>query len=101
MVPPAKNPTRRTIADWRAEAPSRCIELIDGEFVEKASPDAPHSNAQAGVTTILRGPFHRKRGGAGPGGWWIVTEVDVLLGGDVVRPDVAGWSRARAPVLPT
>jgi Uma2 family endonuclease len=50
----------------------------------------------------LRSPFQRKPGGGGPGGWWIATEVEVLLQGDeVVRPDVLGWRRETCPERPT
>ncbi len=101
MPPPAQHRRRFTVAQWQAQLEERRFELIDGELVEKAAPDAPHGNAQAGVTSLLRGPFHRKPGGAGPGGWWILTEVDVQVGDDVVRPDVAGWRRERVPALPT
>lgn len=101
MGPTSPSRTRRTLADWLAESPERRLELIDGELVEKAQPDAPHGNAQAGVTSTVRGPFHRAGGKGGPGGWWILTEVDVLLGEDVLRPDVAGWRRARLPQLPS
>jgi Uma2 family endonuclease len=50
----------------------------------------------------LRSPFQRKPGGGGPGGWWIATEVEVLLQSDeVVRPDVLGWRRESCPERPT
>jgi Uma2 family endonuclease len=71
-------------------------ELIDGRIVYKASPRGPHSRAQARVAgRVLR--FDRDD----EDGWWILTEPDVLLRTDrVARPDVAGWRRARMPVVP-
>jgi Uma2 family endonuclease len=46
----------------------------------------------------LGGPFDRRGGGAGgPGGWWLATEVDIVLDGRGYRPDVAGWRRERMP----
>lgn len=90
-----------TIQEWLNQPPERRLELIDGEFIEKAAPDLSHGNAQAGLTTTLRPVFNRKPGGAGPGagGWWILTEVDIQLGNDGFRPDVAGWRRERMPTL--
>jgi Uma2 family endonuclease len=43
-------------------------------------------------------PFQHQHGRGGPGGWWILPEVDVRLAPhDVVRPDLAGWRRERLP----
>lgn len=50
----------------------------------------------------VRPAYQRKTGRGGPGGWWIPTEVEVLLNGrDVVRPDVLGWRREHCPERPT
>jgi Uma2 family endonuclease len=90
----------KTLTDWLKEAEARHLELINGELVEKAAPDAPHANAQSGANFSLRGPFHRGSGIGGPGGWWILTEADVQLSLDVFRPDIAGWRRETCPELP-
>jgi Uma2 family endonuclease len=80
----------------------RYHELIGGELIEKAAPSGEHANAQAGLIGALRAPFHRKPGQGGPGGWWILTEVEVLVvSGDVVRPDLAGWRRETCSDRPT
>ncbi len=43
-------------------------------------------------------PFDDDDGRGGPGGWWILCEVDVQLDvHQIVRPDVAGWRRERLP----
>ena len=42
-----------------------------------------------------------QRGRGGPGGWWIVYEPELHLGGDIVVPDLAGWRRSRMPEAPT
>lgn len=91
-----------TIEEWLAQPSERRLELIDGEFIEKALPDLPHGLSQGAVLATLRPVFHRKPGGSGPspGGWWIVPEVDLQLGANGYRPDVAGWRRERAPTLP-
>jgi Uma2 family endonuclease len=36
-------------------------------------------------------------GEGGPGGWWIASEPEVHLGGDIFVPDVGGWRRDRVP----
>jgi Uma2 family endonuclease len=74
---------------------------VGGVLVEKAAPSGEHGDAQAGIVGAIRGPFQRRPGGGGPGGWYIATEVEVLLEtGDIVRPDVLGWRRERCPERP-
>lgn len=71
-------------------------EIIHGAIVHKAEPTAEHGDAQLGLGTAIRGRFHGPPGGGprGPGGWWIVSEVDVELEGhEVYRPDLVGWRR--------
>ncbi len=47
---------------------------------------------------FIGGPYDDDDGRGGPGGWWILLEVDVRLSPhDVVRPDLAGWRRERLP----
>lgn len=80
----------------------RFHELVAGELIRKAAPTGEHGDAQAGVVGAVRPAFHRKSGGGGPGGWWIATEVEILLNRqEVVRPDVLGWRRDRCPERPT
>lgn len=91
----------KTIDDWRALPADARFELIDGELVEKALPTFDHGRAQGGTIATIRPPFDRRPGGPhGPGGWWIASEVDILLDGRVFRPDVLGWRRVRVPVTP-
>lgn len=91
----------KTVADWLAQPEDGRFELIDGALIEKAAPTFAHGMAQRGTAGALGGPFHRRPGGpGGPGGWWIGTEIDVLLDGQGYRPDVAGWRRERLPEPP-
>ena len=91
----------KTIADWLAQPEGARLELIDGEFIEKAAPTIQHGRSQSAVAVHLAGPFDRKPGGVGgPGGWWLASEVDVAMEGRGYRPDHAGWRRERMPVLP-
>jgi len=81
---------------WALPEGERFHELVAGELIQKAAPSGEHGDAQAGIVGAVRPPFQRKPGGGGPGGWWIATEVEVLLNtGEVVRPDVLGWRRER------
>lgn len=94
---------RATLDDfWAIPEGERFHELIGGELTQKAAPSGEHGDAQAGVVGALRPSFQRKPGGGGPGGWWIATEVEVLLeASEVVRPDVVGWRRDHCPERPT
>jgi len=101
MSKPASGPSA-TVADWLAQPEEARTELIDGELVEKALPTFPHGRAQGRTVGTLGSAFDRKSGGSGgPGGWWLATEVDILLDGRGYRPDIAGWRRDRLPPPPT
>ncbi len=105
-TPPMTEPARvrATTADFLAAVASgRVVELIDGEIVERASPRPEHGAAQAKLAEHT-GPFHRQAGGPrGPGGWWIMTEVEVSYPqtGEVFRHDAVGFRRDRHPNRPT
>jgi Uma2 family endonuclease len=87
---------------WAIPEHERFHELIGGEIVPKAAPSGEHGSAQVGVVIAIGTPFHRAPGRGGPGGWWIATEVEILLDtGEIVRPDVIGWRRERCPERPT
>jgi Uma2 family endonuclease len=79
----------------------RFHEVIDGEIVRKAMPSGPHGRSQLALGGRIRNSYDRRPGGRLPGGWWIVTEVEIQLDThDVYRPDVTGWLRERLPELP-
>jgi Uma2 family endonuclease len=90
----------RTLEDWLALPAGHRLELVDGSFVEKASPSTEHGVTQTRVSIQVGGPFMRRPGGRFPGGWWIASEVDVLLGSQLFRPDLVGWRRERVPGVP-
>ena len=51
MTVPVRPPTppAKTIADWMALPEDARIELIDGEFIEKAAPDFDHGRSQGAI----------------------------------------------------
>jgi Uma2 family endonuclease len=78
-------------------------ELIDGDLHLSPRPSVLHAR----VTTVLSGDLHGPfgRGTGGPGGWILLIEPELRLGGssggaDVIVPDLAGWRRERMPELP-
>jgi len=77
-------------------------EVIHGILVRKADPSAEHGDAQLALGSTIRTSFHRSTGGpGGPGGWWILSEVDVeLQTHEIYRPDLVGWRRTRLPDRP-
>jgi hypothetical protein len=48
-------------------------------------PASRHALAAAALGMDLGSPFQRSRGG--PGGWWILSEPELHLGGDVLVPE--------------
>ena len=90
-----------TLADWFSQPPGHRFELVDGNLVQKASPSSEHGVTQTRVGIQVGGRFMRRPGGRAPGGWWIASEVDVLLGADLFRPDLVGWRRERVASVPT
>lgn len=73
-------------------------EVIAGVVVTAPAPLPRHSRAQGALRRFVGGPFDDDDGRGGPGGWWILLEVDVrLTPHDIVRPDLAGWRRDRLP----
>lgn len=73
-------------------------EVIAGQVHTVPSPLPKHSRALRALGSYIGRPFDDDDGRGGPGGWWILVEIDVRLGEhDVVRPDVAGWRRERLP----
>lgn len=99
-LPPSRQQPK-TIADWLALPEGHRFELIDGELIEKAGPAFEHGLAQRNVSGAIGERYNRPPGGPrGPGGWWIVTEVDIALGSGIFRPDIAGWRRERLRDVP-
>jgi Uma2 family endonuclease len=73
-------------------------EIVQGELFVSPRPAIRHALASSVLGGALGGPFHRGQGG--PGGWWILDEVELHFGQDVLVPDLSGWRRARLASLP-
>lgn len=89
---------RATYEDLLALPEGVHAEIIDGEIRVFPSPLPEHSFAQNVLGSSVGVPFQASDGGRGPGGWWILPEVDVRFESrDTIRPDLAGWRRERLP----
>jgi Uma2 family endonuclease len=87
-----------TYGDLLALGEEARAEIVSGQIVTAPAPLPRHSNAQGSLRRFVGGPFHDDDGRGGPGGWWIFVEVDIRFSPhDIVRPDIAGWRRARLP----
>jgi Uma2 family endonuclease len=73
-------------------------EIIDGDLIASQRPAPRHSIASSHLGAEITGPYDRGRGG--PGGWLILDEPELHLGGHVLVPDLAGWRRERMPTAP-
>ena len=94
MASPAQKPA--TYADLVGLPEQTRAEILAGEIAVSPAPLPRHSKAQGAIRRFLGGPSDDDDGHGGPGGWWIFVEVDIELSAqDIVRPDVAGWRRAR------
>lgn len=75
-------------------------ELIEGTIYPKEAATGEHGLAQGALAGWLA-PFRRRPRAQGPGGWWIVTEVEVYFDAtNTFKPDVTGWRRERLPEPP-
>jgi Uma2 family endonuclease len=74
------------------------MEVLAGELVERMAPLPEHGRAQRTLGRLIGGPYDDDDGKGGPGGWWVLMEIDVELGPhDIVRPDLVGYRRERLP----
>lgn len=96
LAVPMQAPTLATYEDLLALPEGARGEIVAGELQLSPSPRPRHSRTQRALSGFIGQPFDDDDGRGGPGGWWILTEVDVRLSPhDIVRPDLAGWRRDR------
>ncbi len=97
----ATSPARSTRADYDAQPADARVELIRGVLVPQEANSPQHGQAIGALNGSLFDRFHREPGGRQPGGWWLVTDVAVVLDEEIFRPDLCGWRRERVPDFPT
>ena len=99
QTPNAPKRQRRATYQDVLDAPEHMVaEVIDGKLYTHPRSASPHGVACSSLADELISPFQKSRGG--PGGWWIVFEQELLLGDDILVPDLSGWRRERMPVPP-
>jgi Uma2 family endonuclease len=82
-----------------AAPPTQMAEIVNGTVRVQPRPASPHARAASRLGARL-GPFDPGDGGDGPGGWAILDEPELRIGGHIVVPDLAGWRRERMPEIP-
>ena len=87
-----------TYADLDALQEGTKAQLVNGVLVVRQRPSMSHQEVAKRARRGARPPFHRGRGG--PGGWLILVEPEVRIGGDVLAPDLGGWRRERLSAVP-
>ena len=92
-------PRRASYEDLESVPPHRVGEIVGGELYVSPRPAVPHARVTARLLQDI-GPFDDAPGGEKPGGWVILNEPELHLGGDALVPDLAGWRRERLPELP-
>lgn len=94
-------PPRREASyeDLESLPPHVVGEIVGGELYVSPRPRTLHARAAGRLFRAL-GPFDEAPGGEGPGGWVLLPEPELHLGGEVLVPNLAGWRRERLPELP-
>ena len=96
MTSPA--PKRAAYADLLALPEGVRAELLSGSIVTEPAPLPEHAHVQRRLGVEVGSPYQDEHGRGGPGGWWILLEIDVEIApGEIVHPDVSGWRRERLP----
>lgn len=97
MSDPARR--RATYQDVMDAPPNMRAEILLGELHLTPRPQFDHASVSSAAGADLHVTFGR-RGGSAPGGWVILDEPELHLGGSdpqatVAVPDLAGWRRER------
>jgi Uma2 family endonuclease len=93
MLERMNEPARRlaTYEDVLAAPEHQVAEILAGELHLHPRPAGPHALVASVLGEELGPPFRRGKGG--PGGWIILDEPELHLGGDILVPDLGGWRR--------
>ncbi|MEW6262445.1 MAG: Uma2 family endonuclease [Thermodesulfobacteriota bacterium] len=74
-------------------------EIIEGELHAFPRPHARHGRMATRLGIRIGAPYDFGDSG-GPGGWIILVETEVMLGENLLVPDLAGWRQERLPEPP-
>jgi Uma2 family endonuclease len=103
MALSAQTPALRpaTLKDFLAiPAYDRFHEILEGELVRKTVPSGHHGLVQGRLRALLGG-YDDGSPRRQPGGWWLITEAEIMLPWEQpVRPDLTGWRCERMPEVP-
>jgi Uma2 family endonuclease len=94
-------PPRReaTYEDLEEVPPNFVGEIVEGELYMSPRPRPAHARAAFRLSGALS-RYDRDPQGQDPGGWVLLFEPELHLGGEALVPDLAGWRRERMPELP-
>ena len=87
----ARMPRNASYQDVLDAPPHMVAEVVAGTLHVHPRPAKPHAWASSVMGIEIGAPFGRGRGG--PGGWLIIDEPELHVGGDIVVPEIAGWRR--------
>lgn len=71
-------------------------EIIEGDLYAHPSPARKAIYAASALGVRVSAPCQFGDGG-GPGGWIILYEPEIGIGGGILVPDLAGWRQERYP----
>ncbi len=92
------SPALQRVEAWLLLSQRDRVELLAGRVVYKSMPSIEHGAAGFAIAEQLGrflGPRVAERGG-----WWLSQEVDMLLAGQGLRPDLVGWRVDKHPRPP-
>ena len=89
---------RKRLEAWLSLPDGDRAELIEGRIVYKAMTSIAHGGAILGIAAQLGGL--QGASDEGGGGWWLSQDVDMVLSGQGVRPDLVGWRIDKNPRPP-
>ncbi len=95
--------------DTKARLPARYEELldlpeyllgqiIDGDVIITSWPGTIQVVAHSRLLSQLASAFMLGR--EGPGGWWILSRMELHFGDDVLVPSILGWRKTKMPEIP-
>ena len=82
--PESTESPRATYQDVLDAPAHRVAEIVEGTLYTHPRPAMPHARASSSLGVKIGGPFDYDT--SGPGGWWIIDEPELHLGGTSSSP---------------